>query len=324
MRRREFIGLLGGSAVVWPLAAHAQRVKKPYRVGYLALSSRVPWIDGMVDGLRELGYVEGRNLEIEWRLAAGKRDLIPDMAADLVRLNVDVIVAPSNAVATIATQSTTTIPIVAVATHGGVAAGLYASLAHPGNNITGIESLAPELDVKRVQMLKEMVPRLSRLSVLYNPQDQGASIHPGIITSAAKSLGIGTQLFEVRSSSEFDAAFNSIVASGPDALLSVADPLTLGERKRIVDFCVEHKIPNAHEIREFVKLGGLLSYGASFYGIWHRAAYYIDKILKGTRTNELPVELPTVFDLAINLNAAKSLNLTIPNGILATADLVVE
>jgi putative tryptophan/tyrosine transport system substrate-binding protein len=284
MKRREFIRLLGGSAVVWPLAARAQQVKKPYRIGYLALSSRVPWIDGMVDGLRELGYVEGRNLEIEWRLAAGKRDLIPEMAADLVRLNVEVIVAPSSAVATIAKQSTTNVPIVAVATHGGVAAGLYASLAHPGNNITGIESLAPELDVKRVQMLKEMVPRLSRLSVLYNPQDQGASIHPAIITSAAKTLGIETQLFGVRSSSEFDAAFNSIVASGPDALLSVADPLTLGERKRIIDFCVEQKIPNAHEIREFVKLGGLLSYGASFYGIWHRAAYYIDKILKGTGT----------------------------------------
>jgi putative ABC transport system substrate-binding protein len=278
----------------------------------------------MIDGLRELGYVEGRNLEIEWRLAAGKRDLIPDMAADLVRLNVDLIVAPGNAVATIAKQSTTTIPIVAVATHGGVDAGLYASLAHPGNNITGIESLAPELDVKRVEMLKEMVPRLSRLSVLYNPLDQGASLHPPILTSAAKTFGIETQLFEVRSSSEFEAAFNAIVRSRPDAFLSVADPLTLSERKRIVDFCVEQKIPNAHEIREYVKLGGLLSYGASFYGIWHRAAYYIDKILMGTKTNELPVELPTIFDLAVNLNAAKSLNLTVPNGILATADAVIE
>lgn len=324
MRRREFIGIAAGLAA-WPLTANAQQpVKRPYRIGYIALSNRVPWIDGMLDGLRDLGYVEGQNLEIDWRLAAGKRDLIPDMAADLVRLNVDVIVAPSGSVATAVKQATRTIPIVAVATHDGVGAGLYASLAHPGDNITGLESLAPELDVKRVQFLKEIFPKLSRLSVLYNPLDQGARIHPTIITSAARTFEMETRLFEVRSSSEFEAVFASVLSSRPDALLSVADPLTLAERKRIVDFCVEHKIPNAHEIREFVQLGGLLSYGASFYGIWHRSAYYIDKILRGTKTNELPVELPTVFDLAVNLKAAKLLNARLPDSLIATADAVIE
>ncbi len=278
----------------------------------------------MLDGLRELGYVEGRNLEIEWRLAAGKRELIPDMAADLVQRNVDLIVAPNGTVAAVVKQATRTIPIVAVATHDGVGAGLYANLAHPGDNITGLESLAPELDGKRVQFLKEIFPKLSRLSVLYNPLDQGARVHPAIITSAARAFGIQTELFEVRSSSEFEAAFDSILTNRPDAILSVADPLTLVERKRIVDFCVEHKIPNAHEIREYVQLGGLLSYGASFYGIWHRSAYYIDKILRGTRTNELPVELPTVFDLAINLKAAKLLDARIPDGLIAIADAVIE
>src|ERR1700694_2156033 len=206
----------------------------------------------MIDGLRELGYVEGQNLEIVWRLAAGKRELIPDMAADLVQLNVDMIVAPSDTVATIVKQATRTIPIVAVATHDGVAAGLYASLAHPGDNITGLESLAPELDVKRVQFLKEMFPKLSRLAVLYNPLDHGANIHPTIITAAARTFGIETELFEVRSSSEFEAVFATVLRNRPDGLLSVADPLTLVERKRIVDFCVEQKIPNAHEIREYV------------------------------------------------------------------------
>jgi putative tryptophan/tyrosine transport system substrate-binding protein len=323
MRRREFIGIAAGVAA-WPLTANAQQVKKPHQIGYIALSGRTPWIDGMVDGLRELGYVEGQNLEIHWRLAAGKRELIPDMAADLVRLNVDMIVAPNSTVAAIVKQTTRTIPIVAVATHDGVGTGLYASLAHPSDNITGLESLAPELDVKRVQFLKEIFPKLSRLAVLYNPLDQGASIHPTIITSAARTFGIETELFEVRSSSEFEAAFASVVSKRPDTLLSVADPLTLGERKRIVDFCVEQKMPNAHEIREYVQLGGLLSYGASFYGIWHRSAYYIDKILRGTKTNELPVELPTVFDLAINLKAAKLLDARIPDGIIATADVVIE
>lgn len=278
----------------------------------------------MLDGLRELGYVEGQNLEIVWRLAAGKRELIPDMAADLVRQNVDLIVAAGGAVATMVKQSTRTIPIIAVATHDGVGVGLYANLAHPGDNITGLESLAPELDVKRVQFLKEIFPNLSRLSVLYNPLDQGASIHPTIITSAARTFGIETELFEVRSASEFDAVFDAVKNKRPDALLCVADPLTLAERKRIVDFCVEQKLPNAHEIREFVQLGGLLSYGALFYSIWHRSAYYIDKILKGTKPNELPVELPTVYDLAINLKAAKLLNAHIPDGLLATADVVIE
>ena len=211
MRRREFIGITAGLAA-WPLIANAQQqVKKPYRIGYVALSNRTPWIDGMVDGLRELGYVEGHNLEMIWRLAAGKRDLIPEMAAELVRLNVDVIVAPSNTVPGMVKQATRTIPIVAVATHDGVGTGLYASLAHPGDNITGLESLAPELDVKRVQLL------------------------------------------------------------------------------------------------------------------WHRSAYYIDKLLRGgAKTSELPVELPTVFDLAINLKAARLLDARIPDGLVATADLVIE
>ena len=220
MRRRAFMGIVAGAAA-WPLAAKAQQQKKPHRIGYIALSNRVPWIDGMVDGLRQLGYVEGQNLEIVWRLAGGKRDLIPEMAAELVRLNVDVIVAPNSTVASLVKQATRTIPIVALATHDGVGTGLYASLAQPGDNITGLESLAPELDVKRVQFLKEIFPKLSRLAVLYNPLDLGANIHPTIITAAARTFGMETELFEVRSSSEFDAVFATVLRNRPDGLLSV-------------------------------------------------------------------------------------------------------
>lgn len=323
MNRRKFVGVMA-SAAAWSVAAKAQQQKNIPRIGYIALSNRVPWIDGMLDGLSELGYVEGQNIEIVWRLAGGKRDLIPEMAAELVRLNVDVIVAPNSTVASLVKQATHTIPIVAVATHDGVGTKLYASLAQPGGNITGLESLAPELDVKRVQFLKEIFPKLSRLAVLYNPLDLGANIHPTIITMAGQKLGIETALVEVRSSSELERAFATVLRHPPDGLISVADPLTLAERKRIVDFCVEQKIPNAHETREFVQYGALLSYGASFYAIWHRSAYYIDKLLKSARTNELPVELPTVFDLAINLKAARLLDVSIPDGLLATADLVID
>ena len=322
--RRCFIKLLTFSSVVPPGTSTAQQVKRVYRLGYLALSDRTPWIDGMIDGLRELGYVEGTNLNIEWRLAAGKRELLADMANDLVRLNVDLIVAPNTTVALIAKRTAAKIPIVAVATHDGVGAGLYNSLAKPGENITGLESLAPELDGKRVQFLKEIVPGLSRLCVLYNPLDQGALVHPPLILAAARQSGVEVELVEARSASELDAAFDNVRELKPDGLLSVADPMTLGERKPIVDFCSDQRIPNAHEIREFVIAGGLFSYGASFYAIWRRSAYYIDKILKGAKPGDLPVELPSVFELAINARSAKALGLAIPTSLASIADAIIN
>ena len=322
--RRLFIKLLTVPAAVRPATLAAQQLKKVHRVGYVALSGRTPWIDGMIDGLRELGYVEGTNLHIEWRLASGKQELLADMANDLVRLNLDLIIAAGNTVASIVKSKTTNRPIVAVATHDGVGAGLYNSLKKPGENITGVESLAPELDGKRVQFLREIVPGLSRLCVLFNPLDQGARVHPPLILAAASRFGINVDLVEVKFPSEFDTAFNKVQELKPDGLLSVADPITLGERKRIVDFCSDKRIPNAHEIREFVIAGGLLSYGASFYGIWHRSAYYIDKILKGAKPGDLPVELPTVFELAINVRSAKALGLAIPASLASTADALIE
>jgi putative ABC transport system substrate-binding protein len=324
MNRREFITISSGALAAWPVAASAQQPKRVYRIGYLALSDRVPWIVGLTDGLRELGYLEGQNLQLEWRLAAGKGELLPDMASDLVRMRVDVIVAANVTVALTAKKIASSIPVVAVATHDGVGAGLYDSLAKPGVSVTGVESLAPELDGKRIQLLKEIIPGVARLSIIYNPLDQGARAHPPLIEMASRTSNIETNTYEVRSSSDFDEKLEAIAKNRPDALLSVADPLTLSQRKRIVDFCNRHRIPNAHEIREFVQLGGLLSYGASFYGIWHRSAYYVDRILKGASPNELPVELPTVFDLALNLRSAKLLGLSIPSTMLPTADLLID
>jgi len=323
MRRREFLTLLGGAAG-WPLTASAQQLRKSVRIGYLAASNRVPWIDGLVDGLRDLGYVEGKNLIIEWRLAAGQLQLVPAMAAELVSLNVDVIVAASSFVVSEAKKATTTIPIVGVATHDGVGIGLYSTLANPGANVTGVESLAPELDVKRVGLLKQIAPTVSRLNILYNPLSPGARIHIETLTATTQRLAIEARPIELRSSAEFDTAANAMLQYRPHALLSVADPLILFERQRIVDFGIEHGIPNAHEIREFVQLGALFSYGAPFYGIWHRAAYYVDRILRGTKPVDLPVELPTVFDFAVNLKAAKALGLAIPETLLGTADSVIE
>jgi len=324
MRRRDVLAAMLTVPVAAPFAARAQSARRTYRIGYISLSNRVPWIDGMIDGLRELGYVEGQNLEIIWRLANGRQELLADMAADLVRLNVDLIVVASSGVTAIVKRATTRIPIVALATHGGVAGGLYASLAHPGDNITGLESLAPELDVKRVQFLKEMFPDLARLAVLHNPLDQGAGLHLPIIAAAARSFGIDTELFGVRTVPEFEPAFGAVNCWRPDAVLSVADPVILTNRKLIVDFCVANQLPNAHEIREFVQLGAMLSYGASFYRIWHRGAYYVDRVLKGATTNELPVELPAVFDLALNLTAARRLKARVSDQLIATADAVIE
>jgi putative ABC transport system substrate-binding protein len=324
VKRRDFIGLSGAVLASWPSLISAAPLRKNYRMGYLALSDRVPWIDGMIDGLRELGYVEGQNLLIEWRLAAGKQELLHKMATDLVESKVDLIVVPGDLPASIAKNLRSPIPILAVATHDGVGVGLYDSLAQPGQNITGLESLAPELDAKRIQFLKEIIPSLGRLAILYNSSDNGSRIHLPLIDTGAKKLGIETHLFEISSLADFVEQFESISKWNPDALLTVPEPVIINQRKRIVEFCIEHRIPNAHEIREFVKVGGLLSYGASFYGIWHRSAYYIDKLLNGVKPSELPVELPTVFDLAINLQSARALNLNIPGTLIASADFVVE
>jgi putative ABC transport system substrate-binding protein len=312
------------SILVAPLAAEAQPPEKVWRIGYLAGTPRVPQIDAFIQGLRDLGYVEGQNLVLELKLADGHLERLPDLAAELVQLKPDVIVAAGNVGALAAKQATSTIPIVVLSSHAGVQVGLFASLAQPGGNLTGIESLAPELDVERLEFLKEAVPGLSHLAVLYNPTDGGNAIHINMAKAAAQSLGIHVRLVEVHSTAEFEAAFMAILRDRPDALLTMTDPLVMSNRERIIQFAVQHKLPSVHEFKLFADLGGLLSYGPNTSALWRRAAYYADKILKGTKPADLPVEQPTKFELVINLKAAQALGLTIPPTLLFRADEVIR
>jgi putative ABC transport system substrate-binding protein len=324
MQRREFIGTLAGGAVVAVLPSGLLGAERLFRIGYLGGATGGPAPAAFAKGLEELGYFEGKNVTIEWRLDNGRQELLPEMATDLVRLNVEVIVAGSSTAGRIAQKATTTIPIVVSTSHDGVGSGLYANLAHPGGNITGLESLAPELDAKRVEMLKDILPQLSNLAVLHNPQLPGAKIHSDAILTAAGKFNAAVHFVGVQAVSDFDAAFSAILTDRPDAVLTVVDPLIFFSRKRIADFGAEHSIPVLHEFKQFVEAGGLASYGPDISEYFRRGPYYVDKILKGEMPGDIPVEQPTKFDLAINLKTAKALGITIPNNLIVSADEVIE
>jgi putative ABC transport system substrate-binding protein len=302
----------------------AQQTGKIWRIGYLAGSPRVPQIDSFLQGLRELGYIDGQNAVIELKLADGKVERLPELAAELVQWKPDVIVAAANVGGLAAKKATSTIPIVVVASHDGVKVGLFGSLARPGGNATGIESLAPDLDVKRLEYLKQAVPKVSSITVLYNSTDPGAAGHVEVTRSAAQSLGFQIRLVEVRSAAEFDSAFADIARNRPDALLLVTDPMVFANRERIVQFTVQQKLPAIFEYKAFADLGGLMSYGASMAEQWRRAAYYADKILKGAKPAELPVELPTKVELVINRKTANAFGVVIPQPLLMRADEVIQ
>ena len=312
-----------GPAAAAP-AADAQPAARVWRVGYLAGSPRVPQIDAFIQGLRDLGYVEGQNLALELKLAHGRMEQLPELAAELVRWKPDVIVAAANVGGLAARKATATIPVVVVASHDGVKAGLFQSLARPGGNATGLESLAPDLDVKRLEFLKEALPRLQRISVLYNPTDPGGPGHVEITRATAQSLGFEVRLVEVRSADGFDAAFAAILRERPDALLTVTDPLVFANRERIARFTVQHRVPAIFEFKAFADLGGLMSYGPSMPELWRRAAYYADRILKGARPGDLPVEQPTKFELVINAKTAQAIGLQVPRPLLLRADEVIR
>lgn len=322
--KRRFATVLVCLLVAAPLAGEAQQTGKTWRIGYLAGSPRGPQIDAFVEGLRDLGYVEGKNLVLEMKLAQGRIERIPELAADLVRLDPHVIVAAANVAGLAAKKATSTIPIVVVASHDGVKVGLFASLARPGGNVTGLESLAPDLDVKRLEWLKQLIPTLSHIALLYNPSDPGGAVHVDITMRTARSLGIQVRLVEVRSAAEFDSALTATLHDRPEALLTVTDPLVFAHRERIAQFTLEHKLPSAHEYRAYADFGGLMSYGPNMSALWRRAAYYADRILKGAKPGGLPVEQPTQFELVINLKSAKALGLTIPPSLLVRADHVIE
>ena len=278
-------------------------------------------------GLTELGYIEGRNIAIEYRAADGKIERLPGLATELVGLKVDLIVALATPAGRAAQQATTTIPIVVTAMGDPVRDGLVASLARPGGNITGTTFLGPELVPKRLSFLRELLPTISRVAVLWHP---GAFSEPTIremlneVAQAARTLGVQLQLVEVRSADEFDHAFTTMVGARAEALFQFPSTLFFNERRRIVDLAARHRLPAMFNAREFVQLGGLIAYGANLAELNWRAAAYVDRILKGAKPFDLPIEQPTKFELFINLKTAKALGLAVPDRLLVGADEVIE
>ena len=329
MDRRAVIA--GGVALLaWPLAADAQQQAKIARIGNLTIGSLgSPEIRASVDafrqGLRELGYVEGQNILIEYRAADGKVDRLPGLASELVRLKVDVIVAGATPAARAAQQATTTIPIVAVAMGDPVRDGLVASLARPGGNITGSTFLGPELVPKRMELFKEALPRMSRVAVLWHRGAFGERTIKELLNqteAAARTLGVQLQLVEVQGHDEFDRAFSTMTRARAEGVFVFPSAMLFSERRRIVALAEKNRLPSMFNAREFVELGGLIGYGASIANLSRRAATSVDRILKGAKPADLPVEQPTEFELVINLKTAKALGITIPQPLLQRAEVI--
>jgi putative tryptophan/tyrosine transport system substrate-binding protein len=328
MRRRQFLALVGG-AVAWPIGVSAQQsAAKIRRMGYLAdssSSSLAPLIEGFRQGLGELGWIEGQNILIDYRFAQGRFDRLPDLAAELVRFKMDIIVAAPTPAAVAAKNATDTIPVVMINVGDPVALGLIASLARPGGNVTGLAySAGVELFGKQLELLKEIVPTVRRVAILSNP---ATPVHAFVIKNveaAAQSLGVELRLLEARGPDEFDGAFAAMAKERAGALLVVADGVFFLHRAKLADLAVKNQLPSMHGIRENVEAGGLMNYGPNFLDQWRRAATFVDKIFKGAKPADLPVEQPTKFELVINLKAAKALGLTVPPSLLARADEVIE
>ena len=327
MERRRFIEVIAGCLLAAPLRADAQPAAKVPRIGFLGNSTaalEANLVGPFREGLRELGYVEGRNILIEYRWAEGKNERLPALIAELIALKVDVIVTAGTPAALAVKKATTSIPLVMAAVGDPIGVGLVASLARPGGNVTGLSAIAPELEGKRLELLREVVPRLSHIAVLWNPDNP---FQPGSLKearAAAQVLGIKVQLLGVRTAEDFPAAFAAILKERPDALLVLADRIFLHNRARIVDFEAKRRLPGMYPYRELVEAGGLMSFGPSYADMHRRAATYVDKILKGAKPADLPVEQPTKFDLVINLKTAKALGLTIPPSLLGRADEVIQ
>jgi putative ABC transport system substrate-binding protein len=310
-----------------PLAAEAQPGAKTSRIGFLGNSTAVleaNLVGPFREGFRELGYVEGRDLIIEYRWAGGQYDRFPTLIAELVALKVDVIVTAGTPAALAVRRATTTIPLVMVAVGDPIGSGLVASLGRPGGNATGLVSIAPDLEGKRLQLLREVVPKLSDVTFLLNPANpfHVASEKEG--RAAAKALGLKVSFVAVRAESEFDRAFQAIARQRPGALVMFADRLFLHHRARIVEFAAGNRFPAVYPYTELVEAGGLMSFGPSYPGMHKRAAYFVDKILKGVKPADLPMEQPSKFELVINVRTAKALGLTIPRSVLLRADELIQ
>ena len=326
MMRRQLLIALGAGVLAAPYASRAQQ-QRVYRVGFLGNSTaalEANLVGPFREGLRDLGYVEGRNIVIEYRWAEGKYERFPELIAELVARKVDVIVTAGTPAALAVQRATATIPLVMVAVGDPVSTGLVASLARPGGNSTGLTSIAPDLEGKRLELLREVVPKLARVSFLVNPDN---AFHVGSekqARAAAQVLHVDVQFIGVRADADFDHAFDVIAKERPDAFIVLADRVFLHNRGRIVDFAARNRLPAVYPYRELVEAGGLMSFGPNYADMHRRAATYVDKILKGAKPADLPVEQPTKFELIINLKSAKALGLPIPQSLLVRADEVIQ
>jgi putative ABC transport system substrate-binding protein len=325
MKRRKFLTLLGG-ATAWPLAAHAQQAGKLPTVGFLGPTTPAAWSQwtaAFVQGLRGRGWIEGRTVAIEYRWAEGRVERYREIAAEFVELKVDVIVTAGTPAAMAAKQATTIIPIVFATAGDPVSTGLVASLARPGGNVTGLSNQSTDTATKRLEMLREVVPGLRRLAMLVNAGNPFVLLELGEVQAAARTLGLEVITLEIRRGEDIAPAFEALKGRA-EALYVVIDALVNTHRIRINTFALVARLPTMHGMREYVEAGGLMSYGPSGTDQFRRAADYVDKVLRGAKPADLPVEQPTKFDLIINLTTAKALGFTIPPTLLARADEVIE
>jgi len=327
MRRRDFIKVIAGSATSWPLAAHAQQAGKIWRIGMLDTVSRElnsANMDVFLENLREYGYLEGKNLIIDYRSAGGRNERLPVLVSELVALNPDVVVLRGTPEALAVKNATSTIPVVMSAVVDPVAIGVAASLSRPGGNFTGMTSVVTELEGKRLGILKEVVPGMKRVGVLGDHTNPAVQMEWREVQIAARSLMIDAIVFDVRHAADVSHAFDVAVSEKLDALLVRVDGTTRPNRQLIIDLAAIHKLPALYSAKEFIDEGGLIAYAVSYVDLYRRAASLVEKIFKGAKPSELPIERPTKFELVLNLKTARALGLTFPPGVLATTDEVIE
>jgi putative ABC transport system substrate-binding protein len=323
VKRREFVGLIGGAAA-WPLTASAQQAGgKIVTIGILA-SEPWPPIDTFRHALNDLGYIEGKNVRFEYRYAKGRSERFPELANELVGLNVDAILTWSTDAVLAAKQATATIPIVMGAIGDPLGMGIVTNLAHPGANITGFSSRAAELEAKRLQLLKEVIPELSRVAILFNPTNHYMPLALQSARKGAQMLHVSLAVYEVHDTTTLDAAFVTLTKDRPDALMVPGDTFLVSQRSRIAQFAIENRLPSAYTYREYAEAGGLIAYTPNYHDLFWRAASYVDKILKGTKPGDLPIEQPMKFDLVLNLKTARTLGITFQPALLIRADEVIE
>ena len=325
--RRKLVIALGAGAVAGASAVRAQAPAKVRRIGLLSPSSpshAALWYEAFRLALRDLGWVEGKNISFEYRYAEGRHDRFPDLAADLVHLKVDVIVTAFTSESLAAKKATRRIPIVMAAGGDPVAIGLVESLARPGGNVTGLSQMISELGGKRLALLKEMVPKLSRVAVLWNPQSASSTLYWKEIQLPARQLELQLHSLEIRSPGDFDKAFEDATRARAGALVVTGDPVITANLKRIAGLAAKSRLPSIYQSSEFTNAGGLVAYGADRADMYRRAATFVDKILKGAKPGDLPIEQPTKFELVINMKTAKALGITVPQSVRLRADRVIE